>query len=236
MKAERLGPYTLTLTEGCFPLGEDSLALGEFATVRPGWRVCDLGCGGGVLLLLLARREPSLSLTGVELEPEAAECARTNLSANALAGAVLTGDLREKGVLPNEGFELVVSNPPYFPLGTGAGSGSARREEACSLDELCAAANRLLKTGGRFALVHRPDRLADVLCALRAHRLEPKRLRLAAHAPARPPSAVLVEAVKNGGPGLEVLPLLVRQAPPGAQAQEEAVDGVEAEGLVQIVL
>lgn len=207
MQVERLGPYTLTLTDGCFPLGSDSLALGDFAPVRQDWRVCDLGCGGGTLLLLLARREASLALTGVELDPEAAQCARDNLRANGLCGAVLTADLREKGLLPNEGFDLVVANPPYFEPGRGTSGGPARCGEQCTLDELCAAANRLLPTGGRLTLCYRPERLCDLLCALRAHKLEPKRLQFAAASPHKPPCTVLVEAVKNGGVGVEILPL-----------------------------
>ena len=207
MNREQLGEFALTLTDGCFPLGSDSLALGSFATVKRGWQVCDLGCGGGTLLLLLARRERSLALTGVELDEHAARCAEDNLAVNDLRGDILAADLREKGVLPNEGFDLVVSNPPYFPTGAGKSGGSARSEETCSLDELCAAANRLLKTGGRFALVHRPERLTDLLTTLRAHKLEPKRLQFVSCTHDRPPSAVLLEAVKNGGAGLEVLPL-----------------------------
>lgn len=206
MTTERLGPYALTLTGDCFPLGADSLALGEFAAVKPGWSVCDLGCGGGTLLLLLARREPSLRLTGVELFPGPAQAARENLARNGLPGEIITGDLRERGLLPNEGFSLVVSNPPYLPKETGPSGGAARCEEHCTLDELCTAANRLLPTGGRFALVYRPERLAELICTLRAHRLEPKRLRMAAHSPDRAPFAVLVESVKNGKPGVEVLP------------------------------
>ena len=207
---ERLGPFTLTLTDGCFPLGEDSLALGEFASLRSGWRVCDLGCGGGTLLLLLARREKNLSLTGVELEAKAAQCARDNLAANGLEGTVHTADLRTRGLLPNEGFDLVVSNPPYFSQARGRVGGKGRCGDEDLLDDLCAAANRLLPTGGRFALVYRPERLCDLLCALREHRLEPRRLRLMAHGPEHPPSAVLVEAVKNGGSGLDILPTLLR--------------------------
>lgn len=209
MTAEQLGPFTLRLPAGCFPLGEESLALGEFASLRPRWRVCDLGCGGGTLLLLLARREKTLALTGVELDPDAARAARDNLSQNGLAGAVLTGDLR-RVPLPNEGFELAVSNPPWFAPGSGPSGGAARSEDACTLEELCAAARRLLKTGGRLALAHRPERLTDLLCTLRARRLEPKRLQFLAHGPDAPPSAVLVEAVKNGGPGLAVLPARIR--------------------------
>lgn len=212
MTAEQLGPFRLILPEGCFPLGGESLALGEFATVRAGWRVCDLGCGGGTLLLLLAGRERSLSLTGIELDPEAARAARENLARNALPGEIVTGNLQKKGLLPNEGFELAISNPPWFALESGASGGAARSEEALTLDGLCAAANRLLKTGGRFALVYPPTRLCELLCTLRAHRLEPKRLRLLAHGPGVPPSAVLVEGVKNGKPGLEVLADLFQEA------------------------
>ena len=80
-------------------------------------------------------------------------------------------------------------------------------EEQCTLEQLCAPAARCLKNGGRFALVHRPDRLTDLLCALRAAGLEPKRMQLVQHRADKPPSAVLLEAVRQGRPGLEVLPV-----------------------------
>ena len=197
-----MGPYTLSWGDGVFPLGGDALALGAFASVRPGWRVCDLGTGSGALLLLLARRADRLALTGVEVDPLSAQTARNNLESNGLAGEVVAGDLRT-APLPAGGFDLVVSNPPYFPVGSGKSGGPARSEEFCSLAELCAAASRLVKNGGRFALCHRPERLVDVLCALRSCRLEPKRLKLAAHGPGHPPSLLLVEAVKQGRPGLK---------------------------------
>ena len=203
-KTEQLGPYALTQPDGVFPLGGDTLALGAFATVRPGWRVCDLGAGSGALLLLLAGREPTLTLTGVELDPRSARAAQDNLTQNGLAGQVLCCDLRA-APLPAGQFDLVVSNPPYFAVGSGACGGGARSEVSCTLDELCAAAERLVKNGGRFALCHRPERLCDVLCALRAHGLEPKRLQWLAHSPAAAPSAVLVEGVRQGRPGLEML-------------------------------
>ena len=204
-KPEQLGPYMLEQPEGVFPLGGDSVALGAFATVRPRWRVCDLGTGSGALLLLLAGREPTLALTGVELDPMAAQAAQSNLIKNGLDGRVLCCDLR-CAPLPAGQFDLVISNPPYFAVGSGTSGGSARCEEACSLDELCAAAALLVKNGGRFALCHRPERLTDLLCALREHGLEPKRLRLLSHTPASPPSTVLVEAVRQGKPGLEIAP------------------------------
>ena len=205
MGREQLGPYTLSWPEGVFPLGGDALALGEFATVRPRWRVCDLGTGSGALLLLLARRAEGLSLTGVEQDPLAARTARDNLAANGLPGELVLGDWREIP-LPAGAFDLVVSNPPYFPPGSGRGDDPARMELHGGLEELCAAAGRLLKNGGRFALCHRPERLCDVLCTLRAHGLEPKRLKLVAHSPAHPPALLLVEAGKGCRPGLTVEP------------------------------
>lgn len=199
---EQLGPYTLTWPDGVFPLGQDSLALGNFATLRPGWRVCDLGTGSGALLLLLTRREAGLQLHGVELDPLAACTARENLVQNGLEGTIVQEDLR-CAPFPAGHFDLVVSNPPYFPVGAGTSGGSTRSEEQCTLDELCAAAGRLTRNGGRFALCHRPERLVDVFAALRKAGLEPKRLQLLHHSPSHPPYCVLVESVRQGRPGLE---------------------------------
>ena len=204
-KPEQLGAYLLHQPNGVFPLGSDTLALGRFATLRPNWNVCDLGTGSGALLLLLADREPSLTLTGVDLAPLSAQAARENLEQNGLDGQVLCCDLRT-APLPAGHFDLVISNPPYFPVGSGTSGGSARAEENCTLDEVCATAAQLTKNGGRFALCHRPERLTDVLCALRKYGLEPKRLQFLAHSPAHAPSTLLVEAVRQGKPGLELLP------------------------------
>lgn len=211
---EFIGPFTLEQRPGVFPLGTDSQALGGFAQVRRGERVCDLGCGSGVLGLYLLAREPSLRLTGLELDPPSAALARSNFAANGLEARVVEGDLRAvRELFPAGSFDLAVSNPPYFAVGSGYSGGRARMEETCSLAELCAAAAWLVRSGGRFALVHRPERLCDLFCTLRAHGLEPKRLQLV-QAPGRPPSAVLVEAWRQGKPSLEVLPALI-PTPPG---------------------
>ncbi len=203
MKTENLGKYLLSWPEGVFPLGGDALALGEFATVRKNWRVCDLGTGSGVLLLLLAQREENLELCGAELDPAAAAAARGNLAAAGLPGEICCGDLRQK-LFPAGSFQLVISNPPWFPVGSGKSGGRARSEETCTLQELCAEASRLLQNRGRFALCHRPERLADVICCLRSCRLEPKRLKLVTFEQGRTPSLLLAEAVKGGGAGLQI--------------------------------
>ena len=166
-------------------------------------------CAGALPLLLLAR-ESSLDLSGVELDGEAAALARRNLAENGLSGVIRTGDLRRvREQFPAGRFDLVVSNPPYFPAGSGESGGSARMELCCTLTQVCAAAAFLLKNGGRFALVHRPERLAGLMEALGQSGLEPKRLQMVQHDRDKPPSAVLVEAVRQGRPGLSVLPTLI---------------------------
>ncbi|MCI8474675.1 MAG: methyltransferase [Oscillospiraceae bacterium] len=202
-KREQLGPYAYRWDERCFPLGADSLALGEFCTLRKGNRVLDLGCGAGLLLLLCARRGGGVSLCGVELDPAAAGLARENLSGNGLTGEILTGDLRSMS--PPGEFDLVVSNPPWYPEGSGARGGPGRLG-GCTLDELCAVAAKALKGKGRFALVHVPERLTDLLTGLRRAGMEPKRLQFCRSRGDRPPYAVLIEAVKGGRPGLAILP------------------------------
>ena len=203
--SEYFEPFTLTWPDGVFPLGGNALVLGEFATLKPKWKVCDLGTGSGVLLLLLARREPNLHLCGVERDLTSANTARANLRENGLEGEITTGDLREN-LLPAGGFDLVISNPPYFPVGSGASGGPFRSEEFCTLEQLCTQAARLLKNGGRFSLCHRPERLCDLMCTLRSCGLEPKRMQFVSHSPSHTPSLVLVEAIRQGRPGLEVLP------------------------------
>lgn len=204
---ERLGRFSYRWTEACFPLGVDSLALGEFCTLRRGDTVLDLGCGAGLLLLLCARREEGLRLTGVEIDTAAAEAAQSNLTDNALEGCILAGDLR--GMLLPKGVDLVVSNPPWYPVGAGKPGGPGRTEAGCTLPELCRAAAGALREKGRFALAHRPERLTEMLSAMHEFGVEPKRLRFCRHAPDRPPYAVLAEGAKGGRPGLTILPDLI---------------------------
>ncbi|MFQ8759834.1 MAG: methyltransferase [Intestinimonas sp.] len=184
--------------------------LSRFATVRRGFRVCGSGLRLRALGLLLLEREEKLELTGVEVEPAAAELARRNLALNGLCGQVLTGDLRDRALLPSGYFDLVVSNPPWFREGGGYSGGPARCEERCSMEQLMrsrGAAGQKRRAGGTGPSARTAAR---AFAQLRAVSLEPKRMRLVQHSPDAPPSAVLVEAVRQGRPGLEVLPVLLR--------------------------
>ena len=144
---------------------------------------------------------------------DAAAAARQTFARNGLDTRVVTGDLRDRRLFPANAFDLVISNPPWFPTGAGKSGGPARSEEGCTLTELCAAAGYLTRPGGRFALVHRPERLPDLFAALRENGLEPKRMALLQHSLSTPPSAALVEAVRQGRPGLEVLPVQLQEGP-----------------------
>ena len=185
---------------------------------RPRRRGIDLGCASGAIALLLLAREPSLQLTGLELDRDAAALARENMAENRFTEQceILTGDIREHRALFRAGsFDFAVANPPYFPLGRGAlppdpARAAARSETDLSLEELCRAAAWLLRSGGSFFLVHRPERLSELLCTLTACALEPKRLRLVCPRPERAPSLILLEARRGGQPGLQIeAPLLL---------------------------
>ena len=169
--------------------------------------VCELGAGTGLLSLLLLAREPELTVTGVELQPQACALFRRTAEENGLQGRMhcLEGDLRQ-GLLPPERFRLAVANPPYFP--------------PCTVSQLCAAAARALRWGGSFCLVRRAERLADVLEELRRVRLEPKRLRFVHHTAAAPPSLFLLETRLGGGVGLTVEPPLLLHGPDGGETED----------------
>lgn len=197
----------VSMENGVFRLSTDSVALAWFADFPKGSRVCDLGCGSGAISLMLLASDRSLQITGIELMPEAAELAKENAAKNNLPFTVIEGDLRNiHEFLPAGSMDGVISNPPYFPVGSGfAAKGplsAARSEETCNLKQLTQAMNRLLKTGGRAFLVHRPERLADLIWHLKNEHLEPKRIRFVRHRQESPVSLVLLEARKGGKPGL----------------------------------
>ena len=159
MVEELWGGIRMQYSAGQFQLSTDSMVLADFCTLPPRSAICDLGCGCGSLALLLCGKYPQAQLTGIELQEEAAAFARENAVQNGLSDRlrILCGDLREhRTLLPHSSFDAVVSNPPYYPAGSGGVSDSpalaaARTELFCTLDDLCAYAAWLLRSGGLFS-------------------------------------------------------------------------------------
>lgn len=198
--------------DGCFRMSTDSVLVANYLTLRPKMKLADLGCGSGNISFLLAGRSPDCHITGFELQPVACDAARQNVKNNHLEARIQIrqADLRQiRTLLPACQFDAAVSNPPYFPVGSGKAAASpllhaARSEQTCNLQELCQAAAWLVKTGGYFALVHKPHRLCDLMCTLRQTGWEPKRLRLVRHHLGADAALVLLESKRGGKPGLKL--------------------------------
>ena len=196
----------------------DALLLGHFATVKRREKVVDLGTGNGIIPLILANLHSQVSITGVELQRGLAERAARNVKLNRLENRIQIrrGDVRAvASVGAPESFDVVVCNPPYRRQGSGRVSPNdekqiARHELHGELADFLDAAVFLLSAKGRIALVYLAGRAVDLVSSMRQARLEPKRLRLVHSFSDVAASLVLVEGVKNGRSGVDILaPLIV---------------------------
>lgn len=203
-----------------FRFSLDAVLAAHFATIRKGAAAADLGAGTGVIGLLLSALG-ARKVVGVEINAKMAEMAGRSVKLNNLDDRIeiVNADLRNlKEVLPAGQYDLVVSNPPYRPVGQGLinpydGLASARHEINATLADVVRSAKYLLKYRGRFAMVHLPERMAEILSVMSSASLEPKRLRLVYPAVSKKPNMLLVEGVLGAKPGLDVLePLVVYNA------------------------
>ncbi|MBR4132070.1 MAG: methyltransferase [Oscillospiraceae bacterium] len=212
---------------GAFRLSTDSILLADFCTPLRAENIIDLGCGGCSLGVLLCAYNEHCRVTGIEIQIAACEIAAENIRINGIGDRlrVVCADLRAFAEDDPAKFDAVVSNPPYFPVRSGAASQDrtqaiAKTELYCSFDELCLAASRLLTEGGSFYLVHRPERLAELLSTLRAHRLEPKRMRFVRNSQDAPVCMVLIDSRLGAGVGLTVENDLILSHPDGTPTEE----------------
>ncbi|MCL2222226.1 MAG: methyltransferase [Oscillospiraceae bacterium] len=208
--------------KGVYRIGTDSVLLAYFANnsgVKKKTLAADLGCGSGVLSILLATFNPGLTVDAVELSPDATECARKSAELSGMSDRinVIESDIRKhREFLRSGAYDLVVTNPPYYASGTGALSydpnrAAARSETSCSLDNIMEAAGYLTRWGGSFSLVHKPERLCDIFRAMNKHGIEPKRMRLVQNKADSPPSLILVEGRRGGKPSLKIeAPLILK--------------------------
>jgi len=222
------GGIKLISTDKAFALGTDAVLLSAFADTAGAKTACDLGTGSGVIAMLLARENPKLNVTGIEIQPESAEIARLNADVNGLSDrvSIVEADLREHRKLGCAGgYDLVVANPPYFPVGSGKSSkaeniAAARDERLCTLADICMAAAYFTRWGGKFAIVHRPERLSEVFCEMSKNGMEPKRLRFVQETNASLPNLILVEGRRGGNPGLTIERPLIIRGPDGSETGE----------------
>lgn len=195
----------LEIPQGCFPLTTDSMVLAHFAGCLNGKTVLDLGSGCGTLGLLLCARNERCRVTGIELDDAAHRGALENIRRNDLAARMesICADIRRvPGLFGPGSFDCCISNPPYFYGGPASQALLARREDRCTLEDLMVSAAWALKYGGDFFLVHRPERLGELIARGSAHRLEAKALTLVRHREDGPIALVLVKLRKGAKPGL----------------------------------
>lgn len=204
-----------------FCFGMDAVLLSAFARVKRDQVCLDLGCGNGVIPILLAGRTEGTSFTGLELQEDIAEMAQRSVCYNRLEEKVhiVRGDIKEAtSIFGAASFDVITSNPPYLTQSHGLLSETghkavARHEIACTLEDVISSAAHLLKPGGHFFLVHRPFRLAEILTCMVAYKLEPKRMRLVYPYVDKEPNMVLLEGVRGGNSRIKVeKPLIVYES------------------------
>ncbi len=225
----QLGGLRIIQSRDGFRFGEDSVLLANVAAAafshrrRPPERIADLGCNAGAIALIMAFKLPRSRIVGIEIAEDACSLFRRNIELNGLGDRISCvqadwNDLR--GIVPAASADCVVSNPPYARRRSDDANRAddrriAREEIRSDAAGLAEAAAYLLRPGGLAFMIYRADRLADVLAALRASRLEPVRIRFVHPFADRAPGTFIVMSRKHGRPaGLKVeKPLVVREAP-----------------------
>lgn len=221
------GYYIYQPADG-FRFGVDAVLLSEFAHIKPGENVLDMGTGTGIIPILLAAKTKGKHFTGLEIQEFSAAVAKKSVLLNKLEERIdiVNGDIKEASKLfGNERFNVVVSNPPYMIADHGLRNDAdekyiARHEALCTFDDIAREASRVLISKGRFYLIHRPFRLAELFMTLKKYKLEPKRMRLVHSYVDKEPQMVMIEAAKGGNSGIKIeKPLIIYEK--GGEYTEE---------------
>lgn len=224
---ERNG-YKIIQHEKTFCFGMDAVLLSGFTKVKSGERALDLGTGTGIIPILLEAKTEGRHFTGLEIQEASADMAQRSVLYNHLEEkiSIIRGDIKEAHTLFDAAsFDVITSNPPYMTGNHGLVNPDmpkaiARHEILCTLEDVVAQAARLLRTGGRFYLVHRPFRLAEIMGMMVKYHLEPKRMRLVYPFVDKEPNMVLIEGLKGGKSRITVEKPLIVYKEPGVYTDE----------------
>lgn len=220
--------YKIIQSQNGFRFGTDAVLLADFAKPKKGDRTIDLGTGTGIIPVIFCAKADIKEAIGIEIDKESANLAHRNVKLNNLEDKIkiVNEDLRNAGsYLPKNAFDLVVCNPPYTAKGSGFINKnkkiiSARHELNCTLEDVIKASSELLRFGGRLCLIHRSDRLSDIVCLLRQYNIEAKRLRLVCPYENKEPSFILIEGRYGGKSGIKILPPLIMHTKSGGYTKE----------------
>ena len=213
----------------CFSFSLDSIMLANFATIRlKDKKIVDLGCGNGVVPLIMSLRCDK-KIIGVELQSKLADMAKRSVDYNDLNDVIEIINTNMKDYVSDETFEsfdLITCNPPYFKVNDknyfndNIEKVIARHEVEITLSELMVIVKKLLKNNGNFAIVHRTDRLIEILSEFRKNNIEPKRVRFVHEKSNKESTLVLIEGQKNGKVGLKVENPFILYNEDGSETEE----------------
>ena len=214
--------YRIIQKKDGFCFGMDAVLLSGFAKASRGDRVLDLGTGTGIIPILMRARTEAAQFTALEIQPDMAEMAARSVALNGLQDSiqVVNGDLcRASELFGAAGFDVVTSNPPYKLAGHGlvnpdGAKAIARHEVLCTFEDVAREAAKVLKSGGHFYLVHRPERLTELIRVMQKYGMEPKRMKFVHPFLGKEANMVLIDAVRGGKPYLHLeAPIIVYKEP-----------------------
>lgn len=224
----QLNGLRLIQSKNGFRFGVDAVLLSDFAAKSKSRTILDLCTGNGIIPILLSAKTNAEKIRGLEIQPHICETARRSVELNNLAGRVeiICGDLKNAAeIYGRNSFDKITCNPPYMKSGAGLTNPAdekaiARHEIMCTLADVIRVGAELLVPSGRLYMVHRPSRLADIICLMRLYKIEPKELRFVSASVGKPPNLILVSGAKNGGAELKILPELILFNADGTETDE----------------